>query len=56
MPFKEKFDNVFLEASRHSIDLSNILAGKDLFFDYIHTSSEANQLVSEAMIEYIKEN
>jgi lysophospholipase L1-like esterase len=52
---KEKFDKHFLDMSEYSIDLSDILVGKDLFFDYIHVSSEANQLVVEAIVKGISD-
>ena len=56
MPFKKVFNNIFLDVAKNSVDLSNILAGEDLFFDYIHVSSQANKLVSEIIVENIKEN
>ena len=56
MPFKKVFDSIFLDVAKNSVDLSNILAGKDLFFDYIHVSFEANKLVSKIIVETIREN
>jgi len=52
---KGEFDKLFLNTSKFSIDLSNILAGKDLFFDYIHVSSEANQIIGEAVMKTIND-
>lgn len=52
--FKNSFDNIFLKTSQESIDLSDKLVGKDLFFDYIHTSAEGNKLISEIIVNSIK--
>ena len=53
--FKKNYNNIFIEDSEESVDLSNILAGKDLFFDYIHTSSEGNKLIGDSILKHIKE-
>jgi lysophospholipase L1-like esterase len=51
---KNDFDNELLDISKDSIDLSNVLVGTDLFFDYIHTSSEGNKIISKAIVSNIK--
>jgi len=55
-PFKKVFDDIFLNSAVQSIDLSNVLEGKDLFFDYIHVSSQGNKIISDFIIKNIKAN
>ena len=50
---KELYDSEFLKISEKSIDLSEILNNKDLFFDYIHLSSNGNKIVSENIINHL---
>lgn len=56
IPLKNKFDEIFLRISKNSIDLKNTLQETDTFFDYIHTSSLGNKIISNKMINYLENN
>jgi len=55
MLFRKDYNNIFFEVSKNSFDLTNILLGKDLFFDYIHVSAKGNVLISEAILNEIQD-
>ncbi len=50
---KEDFDHKFLSQSPASIDLSEKLVNKDVFYDFVHVSAAGNKIVSKEILHYI---
>lgn len=53
---KPLYDNAVLNNGGMDIDISNMLIGKDLFFDYVHVSSPANHMIAQRMLHDIDLN